>query len=50
VAKAMFTRIGYAVLEALEGVEAVRLFQEYENEVAYVLFDLNMHRMNRWKP
>ncbi|MCA1793808.1 MAG: response regulator, partial [Desulfobacteraceae bacterium] len=47
--KAMLTRLGYAVIEAQDGVEAVRLFQEHQNEIACVLSDLTMPRMNGWE-
>ncbi|MCA1793985.1 MAG: PAS domain S-box protein [Desulfobacteraceae bacterium] len=47
--KAMLTRLGYAVIEAQDGVEAVRLFQEHQNEIDCVLSDLTMPRMNGWE-
>ncbi|MCA1787832.1 MAG: response regulator, partial [Desulfobacteraceae bacterium] len=47
--KAMLTRLGYAVIEAQDGVEALRLFQEHQNEIACVLSDLTMPRMNGWE-
>ncbi|MCA1795723.1 MAG: response regulator, partial [Desulfobacteraceae bacterium] len=47
--KAMLTRLGYAVIEAQDGVEAMRLFQEHQNEIACVLSDLTMPRMNGWE-
>ncbi len=48
-AKAMLIRLGYAVIEAQDGVEAVRLFQEHQNEIDCVLSDLTMPRMNGWE-
>jgi two-component system, cell cycle sensor histidine kinase and response regulator CckA len=48
-AKAMLTHLGYAVIEAKDGVEAVRLFQEHQNEIDCVLSDLTMPRMNGWE-
>ncbi|MFN2357475.1 MAG: response regulator, partial [Desulfotignum sp.] len=47
--KAMLTRLGYAVIEAQDGVEGMRLFQEHQNEIACVLSDLTMPRMNGWE-
>ena len=48
-AKAMLTRLGYAVIEAQDGVEAVSLFQKHQNDVDCVLSDLTMPRMNGWE-
>ncbi len=48
-AKAMLIRLGYAVIEAQDGVEAVKLFQEHQNEIDCVLSDLTMPRMNGWE-
>jgi two-component system, cell cycle sensor histidine kinase and response regulator CckA len=47
-AKKMISRLGYKVIEAQDGVEAVRLFQEHQNEIDCVLSDLTMPRMNGW--
>ncbi len=47
-AKKMLNRLGYKVIEAQDGVEAVRLFQEHQNEIDCVLSDLTMPRMNGW--
>jgi PAS domain S-box-containing protein len=49
IAKAMLTRLGYAVIEAQDGVEAVKLFQEHQTEIDCVLSDLTMPRMNGWE-
>jgi len=48
-AKIMIRRLGYNVIEAQDGVEAVRLFQEHQNEIDCVLSDLTMPRMNGWE-
>ena len=48
-AKKMISRLGYKVIEAQDGVEAVRLFQEHQNEIDCVLSDLTMPRMNGWE-
>ncbi len=47
--KIMISRLGYKVIEAQDGVEAVRLFQEHQNEIDCVLSDLTMPRMNGWE-
>ena len=48
-AKIMLTRFGYTVIEARDGVEAVEIFQERQNEICCVLSDLTMPRMNGWE-
>ena len=47
-AKIMLTRLGYTVLEAKDGVEAVEIFQQHQDEIRCVLSDLTMPRMNGW--
>jgi signal transduction histidine kinase/DNA-binding response OmpR family regulator len=47
--KIMLTRLGYKVLEAEDGVEALELFQLYRDEIRCVLSDLTMPRMNGWE-
>jgi len=48
-AKSMLTRLGYEVIEAQDGVEAVKLFREHQNEIDCVLSDMTMPRMNGWE-
>ncbi len=45
----MLTRLGYKVLLAKDGVEAVEMFQRYKAEIHVVLSDLSMPRMNGWE-
>jgi two-component system, cell cycle sensor histidine kinase and response regulator CckA len=47
-AKIMLTRIGYTVLEAKDGVEAVDIFQQHQDVICCILSDLTMPRMNGW--
>ncbi len=47
-ARTMLTRLGYTVLEAKDGIEAVEIFQQHKNEIRCVLSDLTMPRMNGW--
>ena len=47
-ASTMLTRLGYTVLEAKDGIEAVEIFQQHKNEIRCVLSDLTMPRMNGW--
>ena len=49
VAVAMVTRLGFKVIEAKDGVEAVELFRPRRDEICVVLCDLTMPRMNGWE-
>jgi DNA-binding NtrC family response regulator len=42
-------RLGFAVLLAKDGVEAVEIFRQHRDEVRCVLCDLTMPRMNGWE-
>jgi PAS domain S-box-containing protein len=48
-AKTMLTRLGFTVLEAKDGVEAVEIFRQHRDEIRLVLSDLTMPRMNGWE-
>jgi len=41
-AKIMISRLEYKVIEAQNGVEALKLFQEHQNEIVCILSDLTM--------
>jgi signal transduction histidine kinase/CheY-like chemotaxis protein len=45
----MLKRLGFTVLEAKDGIEAVELFREHQDEIRCVLCDLTMPRMNGWE-
>ncbi|MFH0998850.1 MAG: ATP-binding protein [Pseudomonadota bacterium] len=45
----MLTRLGYTVLEAKDGIEAVEIFKQHPDEIRCVLSDLTMPRMDGWK-
>jgi CheY-like chemotaxis protein len=45
----MINRLGYTVIEAQDGVEAVKLFQERQNEIDCIISDLTMPRMDGWE-
>jgi CheY-like chemotaxis protein len=47
-AKMMLTRLGYTVLEAKDGVEALKVFKLHQDEIRCVLSDLTMPRMDGW--
>lgn len=44
----MLARMGFKVLEAKDGVEAIKVFRQHLDEVRCVLCDLSMPRMNGW--
>ncbi|MEQ8225421.1 MAG: response regulator [Candidatus Eremiobacterota bacterium] len=46
VAKIMLERIGFKVLIARNGCEAVKLFQKYHEDITVVLLDITMPEMN----
>ena len=48
-AAAMLKRLGFSVLEAKDGVEAVEVFRKHQDEILCVLSDLTMPRMNGWE-
>ena len=49
VAAAMLKRLGFSVLEAKDGVEAVEVFRQQQHEIRCVLCDLTMPRMDGWE-
>ncbi|MCX5856186.1 MAG: response regulator [Deltaproteobacteria bacterium] len=48
-AAAMLKRLGYGVLAAKDGVAAVEVFRQRQDEIRCVLCDLTMPRMNGWE-
>jgi nitrogen-specific signal transduction histidine kinase/CheY-like chemotaxis protein len=48
-ARAMLTRLGFTVLAAKDGVEAVDVFRQHQDTIRCVLCDLTMPRMNGWE-
>ncbi|MFH0996313.1 MAG: PAS domain S-box protein [Pseudomonadota bacterium] len=47
--KKMLTRLGFMVLEARDGIEAVEVFRKHRDEIGCVICDLTMPRMNGWE-
>jgi CheY-like chemotaxis protein len=41
--------MGFKVLEARDGLEAVNIFKQYKDEISCLLCDLTMPRMDGWK-
>ncbi len=48
-AETMLTRLGYQVLTASDGVEAVEIFKEHSKTIRVVVCDVSMPRMNGWQ-
>jgi CheY-like chemotaxis protein len=48
-AKSMLERLGFSVLEARDGVEAMEVFRQRQDEIRFVLCDLTMPRMDGWE-
>ena len=46
---AMLSRLGFKVITAKDGFEAVKIFQQHLDEVDVVLTDLSMPRMDGWE-
>ena len=47
-ARIMLTRLGYDVLEAKDGIEAVEIFQQRKDEIRFVFSDLTMPNLDGW--
>ncbi len=47
--KKMLTHMGFTVLEARDGIEAVEVFRQHQDEIRCVLCDLTMPRMDGWE-
>ena len=48
-ASTMLTHMGVAVFEAKDGIEAVEVFRQRQDEIRGVICDLTMPRMNGWE-
>lgn len=49
VTSVMLSRLGFTVLTASDGIEAVEMFHRHKNEIRFVLCDVAMPRMNGWE-
>jgi PAS domain S-box-containing protein len=45
----MLTHLGFRVIEAKDGVEAVEVFRQHQGQIRCVLSDLTMPRMDGWE-
>jgi CheY-like chemotaxis protein len=48
-ARQMILHLGFGVVEAKDGVDAVSIFRQRRDEICCVISDLTMPRMNGWK-
>jgi PAS domain S-box-containing protein len=48
-AKTMITRLGYTVLAAKDGIEAMEMFARHQDVICCVVSDVTMPRMNGWQ-
>ena len=46
ITSAMLSMLGFKVLSAMDGVEAVQVFRQHKDEIRFVLSDFAMPRMN----
>lgn len=47
--KKMLTRLGYTVITAEDGIEAVEIFRHHSDEIGCVISDLTMPHMDGWE-
>ncbi len=47
--KTMLIHLGFTVLEARDGIEAVEVFRQHLDEIRCVICDLTMPRMDGWE-
>ena len=45
----MLARMGFEVIQAVDGAEAVELFAKHKDEIRWVLSDVRMPRMDGWE-
>lgn len=48
ISRAMLSMLGFTVLRAYDGIEAVEVFRRHQGEIRFVLSDVSMPRMNGW--
>ena len=48
ISRAMLSMLGFTVLRAFDGIEAVEVFRRHQGEIRFVLSDVSMPRMNGW--
>ena len=48
ISSVMLSALGFEVLTAMDGIDAVAVFQKHKSEIRLVLSDVSMPRMNGW--
>ena len=48
-AETMIMRLGFNVLVAKDGVEAIEIFQNHQDQISVIVSDLTMPRMDGWE-
>lgn len=48
-AQTILTLLGFEVLTACDGMEALKVFRQHRKTISCVMLDLTMPRMNGWK-
>jgi PAS domain S-box-containing protein len=48
IGETMLAHLGFRVIEAKDGVDAVEVFRRHQDEIRYVICDLTMPRMGGW--
>lgn len=48
VAQVVLERLGFSVLEACDGIEAIEIFQRHKSVIRFVICDLTMPRLDGW--
>ena len=49
ITRMLLAELGFTVLTARDGLEAVEIFLQHKNEICFVLSDVSMPRMNGWE-
>jgi CheY-like chemotaxis protein len=45
----IFEHLGFNVIEAQDGIMAIGIFQEHQNDICCVFSDVNMSNLNGWE-
>jgi len=49
ITRVLFSKLGFSVLSARDGIEAVEVFRQHKAEIRLVVSDVSMPRMNGWE-
>ncbi|NTW88919.1 MAG: response regulator [Desulfobulbaceae bacterium] len=45
----MLSMLGFTVIRAIDGIEAMAIFRQHREDIRFVLSDVDMPRMNCWE-